>query len=75
MKIPSNLFDEIQVNAIKKQGIEIDFEKDYTDDEIVDIEQKLEDCMLDNGFTNCEPNEKCSFWEKIFDDFQDAMDS
>lgn len=31
--------------------------------------------MLDNGFTNCEPNEKCSFWEKIFDDFQDAMDS
>lgn len=66
MKMPSNLFDEIQINAIKKQGIEIDFEKDYSDDEILMLEDKFENLVMDNQFN------KVSFYENLLDTFQDA---
>lgn len=64
--MPSNLFDEIQINAIKKQGIEIDFEKDYSDDEILMLEDKFENLVMDNQFN------KVSFYENLLDTFQDA---
>ena len=58
MKIPSKLFDKQQIDALGKIGIVFDFDKDYTDNEVVDIEDKLQD----------------AFWEKICDAFQDMMD-
>ncbi|MBR0101090.1 MAG: hypothetical protein IJP90_15455 [Treponema sp.] len=74
MKIPSKLFDKQQIDALGKIGIVFDFDKDYTDNEVVDIEDKLQDACLDYGFNGGEPNDKCAFWEKICDAFQDMMD-
>lgn len=48
--------------------------KDYSDDEIVDIEEALQDACLDYGFVLGEPNDQCAFWEEICDKWQDAMD-
>ena len=75
MKIPNDLYYDKQLAALKKAGIVLDFEKDYTDSEIVDIEGKLQDACLDYGFENGVPNKDCAFWEKITDAFQDTMDS
>lgn len=66
MKMLSNLFDEIQVNAIKKAGIKIDFQKDYSDDKILMLEDKFENLVMDNQFN------KVSFYENLLDTFQDA---
>lgn len=73
MKISRTLYDKVQLDALKEHGVVFDFDKDYTDDEIVSLEDAIADMMMDYGFTNCEPNDKCAFWEKIFDTFQDNV--
>ncbi len=74
MKMPNDLFNKEQLEKLKGIGIEFDFNKDYSGDEIADIEEELEDAMLDYGFTDGNPNEHCKFWENIFDTFQDNVD-
>lgn len=74
-RIPNDLFDKSQLEALEKIGIKFDFNKDYPDDEIGDIEEALMEACLDYGFEGGEPNEHCAFWEKICDSFTDAMDA
>lgn len=72
MLIPSNLYNEEQLQRLKANEIVFDFERDYTDDEILDIEDKIVDCMLSQGFgLDGEPTKDCAFWENILDVFQD----
>lgn len=74
-RIPNDLFDKSQLEALEKIGINFDFDKDYSSDEIGDIEESLQEACLDYGFEGGEPNEMCEFWEKICDSFTDAMDA
>lgn len=69
------MFDKSQLEALEKIGIKFDFNKDYSSDEIGDIEEALMEACLDYGFECGEPNEHCAFWEKICDSFTDAMDA
>lgn len=66
MKIPANIFNEEQLKEIKKAGINIDFQKDYSADEILILEDKFENLVMDNQFN------KVSFYENLLDTFQDA---
>ena len=74
MKIHDGLFKKDQLDALEKIGIALDLFKDYSDDEIADIEETLQDACLDYGFVLGEPNDQCAFWEEICDKWQDAMD-
>lgn len=74
MKIPKDLFDEKEKQLLKDAKIEINFNKDYTDYEIGDLEIALKDACLQYGFTNCKPNQNCETWEKICDDFIETTD-
>lgn len=66
MKIPANVFNEEQLKEIKKAGIKIDFQKNYSDDEILMLEDKFENLVMDNQFN------KVSFYENLLDIFQDT---
>ncbi len=74
MKLPEDLFNEKEKGLLEKAKIEIDFNKDYSLDEIGELEIKLKDACLDYGFTNCIPNVSCKAWEKICDNFIDVTD-
>lgn len=74
MKLPTNLFNEDELNEIKKAKVGIDFNKEYTDDEIADLEFELKQACLDYGFTKCKPNNKCQIWERICDIFIEETD-
>ena len=74
-RLPIDLFNQEELEAIKKAGIQFDINKAYTDDELADLEIELKQACLDYGFTKCEPNENCAMWEKICDDFIDVSDS
>lgn len=63
-KLPFNLFNQEELEAIKKAGIKFDINKAYTDIELGELEIELKQACLDYGFTKCEPNEKCAMWEK-----------
>lgn len=75
MKIPKNIYSDKQLEALAKHDLNLDFSKDYLNDDIADVEEVLADIMMDEGFTDGEPNENCAFWEKIFDTWQDVMDT
>ncbi len=74
MKLPKDLFTEKELEAIRNVKIEIDFDKDYTDYEIGDLEFELKQACLDYGFTKCQPNENCAMWERICDHFIEVTD-
>ena len=75
MKLPENLFNKEELEAIENAKIEIDFSKNYTEDEISELEIQLKDACLDYGFTKGNPNSKCKMWEKICDDFIEVTDN
>ena len=74
-RIPNDLFNKEQLEALEKIGISLSLDKDYSSDEIADIEEALMYACLDYGFEGGEPNEHCAFWENICDSFIDAMDA
>lgn len=69
MKIPKGLFNNKELQALKERGLEFDFSKDYTIDEMCDFEDRIGDMVLDNGFDGEEPNDQCAFWEGIIDKY------
>ena len=75
MKLPVDLFDKKELGLLKEAKIDVDFDKDYSLEELGDLEIELKDACLDYGFTDCKPNEKCDIWEKICDDFVAFTDS
>lgn len=66
MKIKNTVFSKEQLKAIKNANINIDFQKDYSDDELLTLEEKFENLIMDNQFKNVK------FYENILDVFQDA---
>ena len=74
MKLPEDMYNAEELEAIKNAKIDIDFNREYTEDEIADLEIALKNACLDYGFTKCKPNDKCKMWEKICDDFIDVTD-
>lgn len=66
MKLPTNIFNAEQLKLIKNSGIIIDYKKDYSDDEILALEEKFENLVMDNQFNDV------SFYEHLLDTFQDA---
>ena len=74
MKLPENMYNSEELEAIKNAKIDLDFNKEYSSDEIGDITLKLQDACLDYGFTKCKPNDKCKMWERICDVFIDVTD-
>lgn len=74
-KLPFDLFNQEELEVIKKAGIKFDINKAYTDIELGDLEFELKQACLDYGFDKySNPNEKCAMWEKICDDFIEASD-
>lgn len=69
----SKIFDEEQLAALKRIGIEFDDSKEYTDNELSDIIDRVEEAYLDEGFDrNGEPKQPaCSLWESIMDTLYD----
>ena len=59
MKLPENLFNKEELEAIENAKIKIDFSKNYTEDEISKLEIQLKDACLDYGFTEGKPNSNC----------------
>ena len=74
MKLPEDLFDNEERDVIKSAKILIDFSKDYSVDEIGELEINLKDACLKYGFTKCKPNDKCKMWERICDHFIEVTD-
>lgn len=74
MKLPENLFSKEELEEIKNAKIIIDFEKEYNDEEISDMELALKDACLDYGFIKGKPTEKCEMWERICDHFIEITD-
>lgn len=66
MKIPKNAYNEKQLEALAKNDVIFDFDKDYSDDGIADIEKKIGDIIMDNvcyfdGFSD----NKRDFWKSL----------
>ena len=74
MKLPEDMYNEEELKAIKDAKIEIDFSKEYTAEELGDLEIRLKDACLDYGFTKCQPNKNCTMWERICDVFIEVTD-
>ncbi len=73
MKINSKLFSAEQLTLLKSIGIIFKDGKDYSDDEVFDMEDRIEDALLEFGFTlNGEPTEVCDEWEDLFDKFREV---
>lgn len=74
MKIPKEMFNEKLLELNKKAYMPIDFDKDYTEDELVDLIGEMQQSCLDFGFIKGEPNKDCELWEKICDDLTDFVE-
>ena len=74
MKIDISQFTEKQIELLKSKHIIFDNTKDYSDDELIDLEQKIANIMIDCGVTkDGEPTKQFIIWENIHDVFLDVM--
>lgn len=63
-------FNSEQIYLLESYSIELDNDTDYTDDELMNIHDKLTDAYLSNAFDrNGEPNKKAKIFEQIIDIF------
>lgn len=70
MKIDISQFTEKQIELLKSKGIIFDNTKDYSDDELIDLEQKIANIMIDCGVDkDGEPTKQFIIWENIHDVF------
>ncbi len=64
MKIPKDLYNENQLEALSFNGVRFDYNRDYSDDEIADFEEKIGDILLDRSeFADS------AFYENLIDIF------
>lgn len=67
-------FNSEQIYLLASHSIELDNDTDYTDDELMNIHDKLTDAHLSNAFDkNGEPNKKAKIYEQIIDIFYDEF--
>ena len=64
MKIPKNLYDKKQLEALSLNGVNFDFDKDYSNAEISDVEEKIGDIICDHSYSK-----DLEFYEQIIDSF------
>ena len=67
-------FNSEQIYLLASHSIELVNDTDYTDDELMNIHDKLTDAYLSNAFDkNGEPNKKAKIYEQIIDIFYDEF--
>ena len=74
MKNVNSHFSDEELDSLKKIGIQFDPEHDYTDDELLDMYEKIEDelpCAFDD---KGEPLKSGRIFESIVDKFYDDFD-
>lgn len=64
MKIPKDLYNENQLEALSLNGVRFDYNRDYSDDEIADFEEKIGDILLDRS-----EYDDSAFYENLIDTF------
>lgn len=74
MKIPKDAYNEKQLAALAKNGVVFDFGKDYSDDEICSLEDKIGDMVMDNA-SSLDSDSKRDFWESLIDIFVDLQNN
>ena len=73
MKIPKDAYNKKQLAALAKNGVIFDFNKDYSDDEICSLEDKIGDMVMDNA-TSLDYDSNRDFWERLIDIFVELQD-
>lgn len=74
MKIDISKFTEKQFELLESKQVVLDRNKDYSDDELIDIEQEIANIMPDCGVDkDGEPTKQFLNWENIHDVFLDLM--
>jgi len=67
-------FNEEQITTMSDIGIILDDDKDYSNDELMEIHDKITDYYLSNGFDkNSEPTEVAYKCESLLDLFYDKF--
>lgn len=69
-RIPKSIYTDEQWRLLESKGIIVDFSKEYSVDEIVEIEDEVMDSFVDT-----KPTEETYIWEKIIDIFLDEVDN
>ena len=64
MRIPKNLYDDNQLKVLSRNGVIFDFDKDYSEDEIADIEERIGNIVLDHCYSK-----GIDFYENLIDIF------
>lgn len=64
MKIPKDLYDETQLEALSLNGVNFNFSKDYSNDEIADLEERIGDILLEHS-----ESRDSVFYENLIDVF------
>jgi len=60
-------FNDKQLELLNQIGFSFDVQKDLSDAEYFEIDQKVSDYMMTNGFENDEPNQIGLICESIMD--------
>lgn len=69
-----NKFNKEQISTLADIGIKLDNEKNYSDDELMDIHDKITDYYLSNGFDkDSNPTEIAYKCESLIDLFNDEL--
>lgn len=67
-------FSSSQLKLLSDNGIILNNDKAYTDDELLNIHDNITNKYLDQGFdSDGDPTEKCRPWEEIIDIFYDKL--
>ncbi len=64
MKIPKDLYDETQLKVLSLNGVNFNFSKDYSNDEIADLEERIGDILLEHS-----ESRDSVFYENLIDVF------
>lgn len=67
-------FNNEQLSLLHSIGVDLDDEKDYSDDELLDIHDAITDNYLTNGFDKkSNPTPISRVYEEIIDTFYDKL--
>lgn len=75
MKNVKSHFNDKQLELLKSIGIELSDDIDYSDDQLIEMKEKIYDKYLDVGFDkDGEATSMAKPWEEIIDLFYDELD-
>ena len=74
MKKIDKYFNNEQLNLLKNIGIQLNSDKDYTDDDLFEIHDIITESYIEFGFDkNDEPKPIAKIYEEIIDIFYDKL--